>query len=136
MNSAVRVGIGVFVWKDSKFLMGMRRGAHGYDTWSVPGGHLEFGESWEECAKREVREETSLEIANIRFLAATNNIFKEERKHSVTIWMQSDWQSGSPTITEPDKFISMEWLTFASLPRPLFLPWEQLRKTVPHLFNP
>lgn len=37
----VRVGIGVFVFKDGKFLMAQRKNAHGDGTWSVPGGHLE-----------------------------------------------------------------------------------------------
>jgi 8-oxo-dGTP diphosphatase len=51
-----KVGIGVFIFKDGKFLMGCRKGTHGAGTWSVPGGHLEFGESFEECAEREALE--------------------------------------------------------------------------------
>lgn len=62
-----QIGVGVFVIKDGKFLMGQRRGSHGEGTWSVPGGHLEFGESPESTALREVFEETSLKIANIAF---------------------------------------------------------------------
>ena len=57
-NKIVRVGVGVFVWRDGRFIMGQRLGSHGANTWSVPGGHLEFGESWEDCAIREVKEET------------------------------------------------------------------------------
>ena len=52
-----KVGIGVIIQKDGKLLMGQRRGAHGADTWCPPGGHLEFGETWESCARRETREE-------------------------------------------------------------------------------
>jgi 8-oxo-dGTP diphosphatase len=62
MNPVVRVGIGVFVWKDGKFLMGKRLGSHGSGTWSIPGGHLEFDETWQQCAVREVLEETGLKI--------------------------------------------------------------------------
>ena len=135
MNPTVRVGVGVLVWKNGKFLIGQRHGSHGADTWSVPGGHLEFGEAWEECAKREVREETGMEIVNIRLLAVTNDLFKQENKHYVTIWMQSDWQTGEPAITEPEKFIRLEWRSPHDLPKPLFLPWKQLIKTVPDLFK-
>lgn len=131
----MRVGIGCLVWKDGKFLMGQRHGSHGEGTWSVPGGHLEFGETWEACAAREVFEETGMTIKNIGMLAITNDIFAEENKHYLTVWMQSDWEHGEPTITEPDKFIRQEWHTFKDLPTPLFLPWHQLREAKPELFG-
>ncbi len=134
MKPVVRVGVGVFVWKDGKFLIGQRQGSHGADTWSLPGGHLEFNETWEQCAAREVLEETGLTINNIQFLAVTNDIFTDEIKHYVTIWIKSDWKSGQPTITEPDKFIRLEWRSFDALPEPLFLPWRQLRLALPRLF--
>jgi 8-oxo-dGTP diphosphatase len=121
-----RIGIGVFVFRDNKFLMGCRRGAHGAETWSVPGGHLEFGETWEQTAAREIEEETSLKIRNIRFGAVTNDIFHDEKKHYVTIWMLSEWDSGEATMVEPDKFVELGWYHFDSLPDPLFLPWQQL----------
>ncbi len=62
MNKRPAVGVGVFVWHDGKFLMGRRVGAHGGGKWSVPGGHLEFGESWKTCAAREVLEECGVKI--------------------------------------------------------------------------
>lgn len=124
-----RVGVGVFIFKDGKFLMGQRRGSHGEGTWSLPGGHLEFGETPEETAFRETQEETGMTIQNIRFGAVTNDIFPEDNKHYVTLWMVSDWKEGSPTITEPDKFIDQKWFDFDSLPSPLFQTWDQLRKT-------
>jgi 8-oxo-dGTP diphosphatase len=122
----VRIGIGVFVFKDGKFLLQQRQGAHGAGSWSVPGGHLEFGESFEDTARREVKEETDLEIKHVRFGAVTNDNFIKEGKHYVTIWMLSDWQSGTEYITEPDKCLKQEWHTFDDLPAPLFLPWNQL----------
>lgn len=135
-QSAPKIGVGVFIWKGGKFLMGRRLGSHGAETWSIPGGHLEFGESWEECAKREVLEETNVTIENVRFLAATNDIFTGDAKHYVTIWVMSDWVSGDPTIVEPDKLVSLEWKTFQSLPSPLFEPcWQNLRNAKPELFT-
>ena len=121
-----RIGIGVFVFKDGKFLMGRRIGSHGDGDWSIPGGHLEFGETFEQTAKREALEETGLTIKNVRFGAVTNDYFEKESKHYVTIWVMSDWDSGKERIIEPDKFINMQWHDFDSLPAPLFLPWQQL----------
>lgn len=93
----------------------------------MPGGHLEFGESPEETAVREVREETGLNIECVRFGAVTNDIFIDDYKHYVTLWMISNWQSGEPQILEPDKFIEQKWVDFDRLPENLFLPWEQLK---------
>ncbi|GAA1873702.1 nucleotide triphosphate diphosphatase NUDT15 [Asanoa iriomotensis] len=128
-SAAPTVGVGVFVFWNGTFLMGKRRGAHGAGTWSVPGGHPEFGESFEETAQREVQEETGVLIRNIRFGAVTNDLFDVEGKHYVTIWMLSDYRSGEPTITEPDKYDSQGWYDFSTLPDPLFLPWRQLLRS-------
>ena len=57
-----RVGVGLLIFKDGKVLMGKRKGAHGSGEHSGPGGHLEHLESIEECARRETREETGIEI--------------------------------------------------------------------------
>lgn len=130
----VGAGVGVFIWKDGKFLMGQRLGSHGAGSWSVPGGWMEFGEEFEDTAKREVLEETGLKIKNVRLAAVTNNVFKEEKVHSVTIWLDCDWASGTPQILEPHKFIKQEWRTFHDLPSPLFAPWTELKKARPELF--
>lgn len=122
----VRVGIGVFVFKDGKFLLGQRKGSHGSGTWSIPGGHLEFGESFEETAVREVYEETGLHIKNVRFGAVTNDILMDENKHYVSVWLLSDYGSGTERIMEPDKCNALEWHTFDDLPQPLAPWWTQL----------
>lgn len=59
-------------------------------TWALPGGHLEFCESFEECAGREVLEETGLKIAAASFLTCTNNVFDEPtgKKHYCTVFMR------------------------------------------------
>ena len=41
-----------------------------YDDWSLPKGKLEDGESWQEAAVREVREETSCEVTVTGFAGA------------------------------------------------------------------
>lgn len=48
---------------------------------------MDYGETFEACAKREVLEETGIEIEKIRFLTATNDRMLEERKHYVTIFV-------------------------------------------------
>jgi 8-oxo-dGTP diphosphatase len=82
-----RVGVAVFVIKDDHILIGKRIGSHGAGTLQLPGGHLEFGEEWIECARREVLEETGLDVSacKMSFFHATNDVF--ENKHYITIFM-------------------------------------------------
>ncbi|MBI2514615.1 NUDIX domain-containing protein [Candidatus Wolfebacteria bacterium] len=128
MENRPKVGVGVIVMKDGKVPLGKRRGSHGEGSWCLPGGHLEFGESWEDCAKREVTEESGVTIKNIRFGAATNDIFEEEGKHYITIYMLADWDSGELKITEPEKWDKWDWFEWGKFPEPLFIPLCNLLK--------
>lgn len=126
MSDRPYVGIGVFVLKNGKFLVGHRKGSHSSDTWALPGGHLEFGESFEETAKREMMEETGLAIKNVRFGAVTNDLFEKDNRHYVTIWIISDWASGEPEIMEPEKCQELRWVDLNTIPKPWFPGWKTL----------
>ncbi len=60
-----RPGVSVYVriLRDDRLLLGLRKGGHGAGTWQCPGGKLDMGESYMECAIRETWEETSLEMS-------------------------------------------------------------------------
>ncbi|KAF6793786.1 Nudix hydrolase 1, partial [Colletotrichum musicola] len=54
-----RVGVAAIIQrKDGRVVVGKRQSSHGAGTWQLPGGHLEFGESFFDCAARETLEET------------------------------------------------------------------------------
>ena len=77
------VGVAVIVIRDGRVLLGRRKGAHGDGTWALPGGHLEYFEAIEDCARREVFEETGLSIGSVRHAAFTGDRFKAEDRKSV-----------------------------------------------------
>jgi 8-oxo-dGTP diphosphatase len=129
MQQLVRVGVGVCIVKDGQVLLGQRLNAHGDGSWSFPGGHLEFGETWEECAIREVAEETGLQIVNPHFVTCTNDIFTEENKHYITVYMQASWENGEPKVLEPNKMVKWQWFDWENLPSPLFIPMQHLVET-------
>lgn len=115
----VKVGIGVMIMKDGKVLMHRRKGAHGEDTYAWPGGHMEYMESFENCAKRETMEEAGIEITNIRFLRLMN-LKDYAPKHYVDVGLVADWKSGEPRMMEPDKGDDWCWYDLDNLPQPLF----------------
>lgn len=123
-----KVGIGVIIIKDNQILLGKRQNAHGAGYWAPPGGHLEFGESFEECAKREVLEETGLYIKNVIQGPITNDIFLGENKHYITIFMIAQYTQGEPQLLEPDKCEGWYWCDINNLPNPLFLSFDNLLK--------
>ena len=117
----VRVGVGVIVRKKGKVLLGKRRGTHGLGTWAFPGGHLEFNETVEQCARREAYEEAGIKIKNIQLSTYTNDRHRKEDKHYITLYVVSDLASGRPKVMEPDKCEVWGWFTWNQLPSPLFL---------------
>jgi 8-oxo-dGTP diphosphatase len=116
-----RVGVGVFVFKDGMVLLGKRKGAHGAGDWAPPGGHLEFGESVEDCAKRELSEETGLKVLSVQTGAWSNDVI-DGNKHYITLFAVVDQFEGEPKLLEPQKCEEWQWFSVDALPSPLFLP--------------
>lgn len=127
---AARVGTGVSVWvMDGPYvLMGLRKGAHGAGTWAPPGGHLEWGEGFEEAASREAEEEAGLRLYDLQVLGVTNDLFQPEsasqrQRHYVTVHLAARSLGRHTELREPDKCERWEWVPLDGLPgRPLFLP--------------
>ena len=120
------VGVSVLVTKGNQVLLLKRQGSHGSGTWASPGGHLEFGETPEECGIRETLEEVGLEITKLTFKTITNDIFAQEGKHYITIWMEGKYSSGEPQVAAPYEMSEVGWFTWDALPEPLFLPLANL----------
>ncbi|QTH80481.1 putative nudix hydrolase [Pseudomonas phage pPa_SNUABM_DT01] len=133
----VRVGVGVIIMRDNKILMGKRKGSHGAGCYSVPGGHLEFGENIGACAKREVLEETGIVLLDPLVQGGyTNDIFSEEGKHYATLFVVSRFNEGEAQNLEPEKCDGWAWYDMADLPQPLFLPFQNyMDKVHEHLFG-
>lgn len=126
-HSRPKVAVSSILVRDGKVLLGKRKGAHGAGIWSFPGGHLEYGESWEECAKRETKEETGMVIERVKFVGVTNSLFPEDRKHYVTIFMAGVCTTGEPKLCEPDQCEMWEWFDWDNLPTPYFSAINELK---------
>jgi 8-oxo-dGTP diphosphatase len=125
----VGAGVGVLVGRGDRVLLGKRVGSHGAGTWSAPGGRLEYGESFEACARRELREETGLELGPITCGPTTNDVFLEAGEQYVTVFVIAREASGTLENCEPHKCEGWSWFAWQALPEPLFPPLQSLLET-------
>jgi len=122
----MRPGVGVLVILkcNNSILLGKRKGSHGDGEWSFPGGHLEFGETIEDCGKRELIEETGIDLSKLTPIDAgyTNDIFYCDNKHYITLYNIYNLPTKiTPELKEPDKCFEWRWISLEKLPEPLFL---------------
>ena len=112
------VGVGVVFVRGDKVFLAKRQGSHGEDTWASAGGHLEWGESFEECARREAQEELGVTVGNLQFLCLSNILAYD--RHYVDIEFLGDIGDQEPALTEPEAFSVSGWFPLDDLPQPLF----------------
>ena len=113
-----KVGVGVIFVRDETVFLAKRHGAHGEDTWASAGGHLENGETLEECGRREAMEELGVRVGDLRYLCVSNIIAYD--RHYVDIEFLGEIGDQEPQLMEPESFIESGWFPLDNLPQPLF----------------
>ena len=118
IEASPQVGVGAMIVRAGRVLLGRRKGAHGAGTYAWCGGHLEFGETLEACAIREVREETGLVVRSLKLLCVSNII--AYNKHYIDFEFLTEVEPGDPQVLEPDRIEGWRWYDLDDLPSPLF----------------
>lgn len=110
----------VFI-RDGKVFLARRRGSHGEATWGSAGGHLEYGESLEDCARREAREELGVKVGELRALCLSNVL--AYNRHYVDVEFLGDIGDQEPVPDAADNsFEEYGWFPLRNPPEPLFEP--------------
>jgi len=126
------VGFGVMLLKEGKVLLGKRHEdpekadseLQGQGTWTMPGGKLHFGESFEQGAARETLEETGIRLKKARVFCVNNDIV--ETAHFVTIGLLCEDFEGEAQVKEPEEITEWKWFSLQELPKPLYFPSAEL----------
>ncbi len=125
------VGVGVVFIRDGRVFLARRQGAHGAATWGSAGGHLEYGESLEDCARREAREELGVSVGDLRVLCLSNILAYD--RHYVDVEFLGDIGEQEPAPNEADgSFGEYGWFPIRNLPQPLFEP---MRRAIDSLLS-
>lgn len=125
-----QIGVGVAVFHQGKVLLGKRKGAHGAGQWAFPGGKLDWKESVEACAARELFEETGLKATSIRLGPWVENVI-DEQSHYLTIFAFVESFAGTLQLLEPEKCECWDWFPWTDMPQPLFPPIASLLQIHP-----
>lgn len=127
MEKNIKIGIGVIILDGNKLLLGHRSknrkdtgGIYEIDCWTLPGGKQEYDETFWDCTKREVKEETNLDVDNLELFNAADDI--AEDRHYITLHIIANKHSGELEVMEPTKEDEWKWFELDNLPEKLYSP--------------
>lgn len=116
----IGVGCGaVIINQNDEILLQLRNKSPEKGYWSIPGGRVEMFETIEDAVKREVKEETDLDVEVIDELGICNHIIENEKSHWVSPSYLCKTINGQAKIMEPTKHIDMKWFNLNELPQNL-----------------
>ena len=124
------IGALCFIRNGDRVLLQLRAdGLFGEGLWNAPGGHVEVGESPEEAAVREVREETGLTVRDLREHGTLTHYFGDAKEPGYAVHVFSTERfEGAP---RPSKEGRLEWFAEDHLPYDRMFPDDP--HWVPHL---
>jgi 8-oxo-dGTP diphosphatase len=125
-----RVGVGAIVWRGDEVLLVRRANPPRAGQWSLPGGGQELGETIAEAARREVFEETGIEVAVVDVVTVIDMIECDPderiRFHYVLVDVNAEWVAGEPkpaTDALDVRWARIEQLDMMSL-------WSETRRVI------
>lgn len=139
MNKHIGAGCGVIILnKNGEILLG-RRGEdilkakcemHEEGTWTLPGGNIEYGETFEQAGIREAKEETNLDISNLEVFCVQTDL--NEHAHYISVGMIAHSYTGEIKVMEPDEITCWKWFSVNNIPSVIFTP---SKKTIECFLN-
>ena len=98
----------------------IQRGADPYKgCWAFPGGFMNMDETTEQCAIRELEEETGLKVSTVRQLGAYSKVDRDPRGRTITVAYLAIIDKPAQ-VTGQDDAAKAEWFPLSALPELAF----------------
>jgi ADP-ribose pyrophosphatase YjhB (NUDIX family) len=134
-NHTPIVTVGALIFNDSNQVLMVR--THKWsDLWGIPGGKIKSGEPAEEALRRELKEETALDITDINFVLVQDCIHSKEfyRDAHFVLLNYTCRCSGEPVVRLNEEAREFRWATLdEALAMPINAPTRKLLLAVSHL---
>jgi ADP-ribose pyrophosphatase len=108
-----QVAVGAIVFKEDKVLLVLRGKPPAENLWSIPGGSVELGETLQEAAEREIREEAGITIRALEPVYTFDVLERDDkgnvRFHYVIVDLIADYISGE--LRPGDDAIDVRWFS-------------------------
>lgn len=113
-------GVGLLVFNDEKKILMQLRSD--YNAWGFPGGAMELGESFDDVAKRELKEETNLDADELKLIRVLSGkeTYREypngDKLYDITaIYVVKKYHND--IIINDDESVKLEWFDINNLPK-------------------
>ena len=114
--------VSVVVLTDDRKILLVRHRKGNRLYWVLPGGRLEYGETFHECAVRELKEETGLDIEIEKFLYLSEAIAPDRSRHIVNIYLKGRIVGGTMRIGNEPVLAGVDLLPVSDLERLTLFP--------------
>lgn len=123
----IGAGCGVILINEAgKILMGKRNDdvdkadseMHEEGTWTLPGGNIEYGETFFEAGVREIKEETNLDAKDLEVICVQTDM--NQYAHYISVGMICKNFSGTIRVMDSEEIIKWDWFSLDNLPSNIF----------------
>lgn len=120
MKNQINLGTHIIIKNENnEILLCKRNKKFGFGEWELPGGHLEFQESFEQNLERECKEELGINVKVGKLVSVATNM-KYGNHYIIFTFLSKSYQA-KPVHKEPHEHSEINWFSLDKLPNKLFI---------------